>query len=558
MFLTHAIFTLAFGLGVFPTSIADLLSIFILVVFYAVVAVTCLRAANRTQGRTKWGWALYAAGATGIVLGVTILLAFVFATGTAFDVAGFNFFLFIMANALGVAALSLLLPPRVTQGSQARLVLDALVVAGCAFLLTWLAGAGALYAKAEGPWTQRVTDLSYPFLNALLLTLVVVTFAKAREEITPSLAFLFIGVAIVSLTDPFYTWFSLNGYHVPATMVGTLGATGVVLCQILAATRATTPAPTTAPRASVPNLVAQAFPLVPAAVALPAVAIVYAVSGTVEPVVFWATVLVVTVLFARLALTLADNRRLAIQLAATADLKSQMLGFISHEMANPLTPLRVQLYTMGQRDSAPDRSLEIANRSVTRLTTLARDARSLTQLDAGQLKLDRQEHDLGKIVIAAVESAEAAAIQRNLSLQLEGSVGPLPVSVDLERVGQVLDNLLSNALKFTPAGGHVAVNLRSDAYSGIISITDSGLGMSPKQLEQLFKPFSRVHGNVAPGTGLGLYISHGIIQAHGGEIWAESKGAGLGTTFHVRINLSRTVVGKGVHPRTRPPNVRSV
>ena len=564
VFLAHAVFTLLLGVGTLSGDVADLASVTILLVLNVFVAVFAFRAANRTSGATKWGWSLYAAGATGIVIGVVLLISFLLVSGS-FDFAGFNFFLFVMANVLGVAALALLLPARVAHGLHARLVLDALVVAGCTFVITWVAGADTLFAQAEGPWSQRVTDLSYPFLNALLLTLVVIAVSKARTEITPSLWLLFLGVGIVSVTDPFYTWFSLNGYDVSATMVGTLSATGVILCQILAALRATDPAtPKEGGRRVLPNFFAQAFPLLPVGIALPVVAVVYAATGNLDGVVFWTSAIVVALLLLRLGLTLADNRKLALELEATAELKSQMLGFISHEMANPLTPLRVQLYTLAQRDSGTpgtaDRSLEIANRSVTRLTTLARDARSLTQLDAGQLKLDRHEHDLAEVVRAAFHAAETAAKERGVSLEFHGAPEPLRVSIDIERMGQVFDNLLSNALKFTPAGGKILVEAGADGYSAIVTVRDSGLGMSPQQLGQLFKPFSRVHGNVAPGTGLGLYICRGIVQSHGGEIWAESEGNGRGSSFHVRLELASTKPLRGTagsHP-SRGANLRSV
>jgi signal transduction histidine kinase len=119
----------------------------------------------------------------------------------------------------------------------------------------------------------------------------------------------------------------------------------------------------------------------------------------------------------------------------------------------------------------------------------------------------------------------------------------LPAKVDAARVSQVLDNLLSNAVKYTPDSGQIKVTATAkDGYSRI-EITDTGLGLSAEQQARLFQPFSRIHKPVHSGltsTGLGLFISKGIVQLHGGKMGVDSRGQGQGSTFWVEIPLAAT------------------
>ncbi|MFA5944101.1 MAG: HAMP domain-containing sensor histidine kinase, partial [Candidatus Thermoplasmatota archaeon] len=152
-----------------------------------------------------------------------------------------------------------------------------------------------------------------------------------------------------------------------------------------------------------------------------------------------------------------------------------------------------------------------------------------------RLKLRREAASLAPLVKEAVDSFEAPARLGGLAIRLD-SLPDVRVDVDQAKCMQVLMNLVSNAVKYTPTGGRVDVGLKVDAKEAIVSIQDNGLGMTPEQLAQLFQPFVRLHEDkpgVAKGTGLGLYISKGIVEQHGGRIWAESAGPGKGSTFFV-------------------------
>jgi signal transduction histidine kinase len=132
--------------------------------------------------------------------------------------------------------------------------------------------------------------------------------------------------------------------------------------------------------------------------------------------------------------------------------------------------------------------------------------------------------------------AEAAA-QRQVTLSWAGAK-QAPLEADAGRLTQVLFNLVSNAVKFTPAGGHVQVEVEADGGAVRVCVRDSGAGLTAEQMGRLFQPFSQVHDGSFGGTGLGLYISKGIVELHGGRIWCQSDGPGLGSSFAFEIPLA--------------------
>jgi signal transduction histidine kinase len=164
-------------------------------------------------------------------------------------------------------------------------------------------------------------------------------------------------------------------------------------------------------------------------------------------------------------------------------------------------------------------------------------------MDGDGFALDGKPLDVAVLAAQAVESLRPDGEARGVGLELRSS-GPLPLEGDPVRLTQVLYNLIGNALKFTPAGGHVQVVTGLDGTQAQVAVRDTGSGMLPDQLSRLFKPFSQVHEAGAltramdKGTGLGLYISKGIVEAHGGSITAASGGPGQGSTFTFRLPLA--------------------
>jgi PAS domain S-box-containing protein len=225
-----------------------------------------------------------------------------------------------------------------------------------------------------------------------------------------------------------------------------------------------------------------------------------------------------------------------------ANFKTNFLRTAAHELGTPLTPIRIQLRILKDLlDQEPQvRAFGILERNFQRLQGLVSDLLESARVQSNKLRLSMRPIDLATIVHDVVETFQETAIQSNVTLDTMGATR-LPVVADPDRVSQVLFNLVSNAMKFTPAGGHVAINLKEGLDDAILEVIDSGSGFTPEQVDLLFKPFSQIHDPMqtnAPGTGLGLYICKGIIEQHGGTIRAYSPGPGQGSTFTVRLPRS--------------------
>jgi len=160
------------------------------------------------------------------------------------------------------------------------------------------------------------------------------------------------------------------------------------------------------------------------------------------------------------------------------------------------------------------------------------------------------------VVREAAEAFQPVAERDGVKFALDATSGAV-VDADPKRLGQVLFNLMDNALKFTPRGGLIAVQARADRGWAEVVVRDSGKGLAPESIPKLFKPFQQVHDPMQvtrSGSGLGLYISKGIVELHGGTIRAESPGLGKGATFTFTLPLGPA---HDDAPSPSPPNVPS-
>jgi two-component system phosphate regulon sensor histidine kinase PhoR len=183
------------------------------------------------------------------------------------------------------------------------------------------------------------------------------------------------------------------------------------------------------------------------------------------------------------------------------------------------------------------------------LLTVQRNARRLHRLVddllSDALKLGKAELHLGRISLASVLrtsaiEAEKTARLNGLTFEFDSGRALLEVNGDAERLAQVVDNIFNNAIKFTPRGGHVGGSLRRDRIEAVVRINDTGRGIPPEELDDVFVKFFRSPGvqtDAIPGTGLGLAISKAIVEAHGGTIEVNSM-VGVGTTLEIRLPLA--------------------
>jgi signal transduction histidine kinase len=224
-------------------------------------------------------------------------------------------------------------------------------------------------------------------------------------------------------------------------------------------------------------------------------------------------------------------------------LKDEFLSLVSHELRTPLTSIRGYLDLVldeeaGYLNPEQRRFLEAVDRNSGRLLRLVGDLLFVAQADAGRLSLERAKVDLSQVAADCVEGAMPTASEKSVKLVLSAEAVPAVIG-DRGRLAQVLDNLVANALKFTPEGGTVEVRTRPEDDHVTLEVADTGIGIPAKDQPRLFERFFRssvAEDQAIPGTGLGLAIVKAIVEAHAGRITIESR-EGAGTTFRVELPL---------------------
>ena len=246
------------------------------------------------------------------------------------------------------------------------------------------------------------------------------------------------------------------------------------------------------------------------------------------------------------------------------DRSRDFLADVSHELRTPLAALRTfnELLKEGAGDDPEARAefLESSGQQIERLDWLAQNLLELSKLDSGLVLLDLRPDDLRAAVETAVEQTAAAARKRGVHVDLRLPDAPVRIRHDPQRIGQVVANLVGNAVKFTPRGGSVTVDLEPTAEGARIIVADTGVGIDPAELPHIFERFyrgSRANEARGSGSGLGLAIVRSIVDMHGGSIVVESR-VGQGSTFTVELPRDPRLVagtpgrgaGRGRRPRT--------
>ncbi len=232
------------------------------------------------------------------------------------------------------------------------------------------------------------------------------------------------------------------------------------------------------------------------------------------------------------------------------DRSRDFLADVSHELRTPLAALRTfnELLREGAAEDPVARAefIESSGQQIERLDWLAQNLLELSKLDSGLVLLDLRPDDLRAAVESAVEQASAAAERRGVSLTFRLPDAPVRIRHDPQRIGQVVANLVFNAIKFTPRGGAVAIEVVGVPEGARIDVTDTGVGIEAAEMPHIFERFyrgSRANEARGSGSGLGLAIVHSIVDMHGGRIVVESR-VGNGSRFSVTLPSDpRTVAG---------------
>ncbi len=213
--------------------------------------------------------------------------------------------------------------------------------------------------------------------------------------------------------------------------------------------------------------------------------------------------------------------------------RDEVVAVVSHDLRNPLNAL---IMAVGMAEQRPDDAegirakLAVIRRSAERMNRLIVDLLDVTRIDTGNLVLERESHAVAALVDDAVQVQRVLAESRGIALRAEVAEGLPEVRVDRGRLSQVFENLIGNALKFTPTGGAIVVRASRDGTRVRFTVSDTGSGIPSENLPHVFNRFWQERRTAGQGTGLGLSIVKGIVEAHGGEVTVEST-EGRGSTF---------------------------
>jgi signal transduction histidine kinase len=236
--------------------------------------------------------------------------------------------------------------------------------------------------------------------------------------------------------------------------------------------------------------------------------------------------------------TVKRLRQAMVELKELDAMKTQFLATASHEIKTPMTPLLIEAEMLekenfGKLNKKQKHAVSVIKRNIKRLNKLITSMLEMSRSMRGKLALNKKPADLNKLVETAVSTVEAEAQEKSVKVEFKKAEG-LELECDKDKVVEVLINLVDNAIKFTGSGGRVLVETGRSGREVFACVKDTGQGIDKKDLKKLFKPFTQledVSTRKTKGTGLGLSICKQIVEAHGGKIWAESRGKGKGTRF---------------------------
>jgi PAS domain S-box-containing protein len=221
--------------------------------------------------------------------------------------------------------------------------------------------------------------------------------------------------------------------------------------------------------------------------------------------------------------------------------KDEFLAIVAHELRNPLAAIRNAghlLQAVPAHSAAFDRAVGMIDRQSLAMSRIIDDLMDANRIGRGEVALRRERVDLCEVLRIALDTSRALVDERRHTVQLSVGDMPLWAQGDAARLAQVFTNLLTNAARYTPAGGRIALTLRPDDGHAVVSVKDSGIGIAADQLPLLFRLYSRLASEASPsrpGLGIGLSLAKQIVEMHGGSIEARSDGPGLGSEFIVRL-----------------------
>ncbi|MEZ4314503.1 MAG: CheR family methyltransferase [Polyangiaceae bacterium] len=251
--------------------------------------------------------------------------------------------------------------------------------------------------------------------------------------------------------------------------------------------------------------------------------------------------------------------------------KSEFLALLSHELRNPLAPIRTSLQILARVDAGSDqasRALDVIRRQIEQLSRLVDDLLDITRISENRIRLQRERADLCAIARRTTDDHRTIFERAGVELRLSLPPSPVLVMVDPARIAQVVGNLLQNAVKFSREGGKTEVSVRSgpgfgpcgSSPSALLSVTDDGIGMARETVERLFQPFVQADVSLdrnKGGLGLGLSLVRRLVDLHGGAVRARSEGLGQGSELEVCLPLAEPAPEPEAPPEPGPLPARA-
>jgi signal transduction histidine kinase/ActR/RegA family two-component response regulator len=264
------------------------------------------------------------------------------------------------------------------------------------------------------------------------------------------------------------------------------------------------------------------------------------------------------------AVDVSERKNAEQQLREADRRKDEFLAMLGHELRNPLAAIRNATELLERSAPADSRLLRVhgvLERQSTQMARLIDGLLEISRIARGKIRLERAAIDVRDVLRGVLEDRAAQIEASGLSLRVSPSDEPLWIWADRVRLAQVFDNLLGNAMKFTPAPGSIELALGRDAAHALIRVRDTGVGIRPEMLTRLFQPFQQEAQDIAReagGLGLGLALARGLVELHGGSIDAISDGPGMGAQFSVRLPLGEAASAPSRTPSAAPLHARRV
>jgi signal transduction histidine kinase len=433
--------------------------------------------------------------------------------------------------------------------AELRDILDGAIFSVSAAVLIWVLLIGPLKRGSHLSALGTATSLGTTVGDILLLAAIAQLIVSRRRTSNLALRAIGASIALTLVSDYIYAYLNLNS----AYTTGMLIDAGWLLSYTLFGAAALHPSMRSigALPAAVPRPSRLRFVSLGAALLAPPLALViqstFATPIDTLEIGLGSTITVLLVGW-RVWLLSREREQVQVELArqnerllALDQMKDDFIASVSHEFRTPLTSIRGYAELLQEANLPAEHRdfVNVIDRNSARLAGLVEDLLLMAQIQSGGLPLDLDEVVLNHLIARAGEAAKPFAASKRIDLDIDTEPELVTTQADAERLGQVLDNLVSNAIKYTPDGGGVSIKMTHTGDTATIAVSDTGIGIPEDEQAQMFSRFFRSsnarHSGIE-GSGLGLAITRGIVEAHGGTIGFDSV-EGVGTTFRLTVPL---------------------